>query len=235
MAPRRSFSKSEAEFKRQAGSCQAAGLAPRRITTRRWRSATAIRPISNRRKANTELAKINFGYTQVVAPFDGIVTARLVSIGEYVGANNTPTKLATIVQVDPIWVNFNISEQDGASASVPSARGAARRSNEVIQHSGRSRPADRDRVSAQGPSRLRLADRYARRPARSRCAACSKIPRRRCCLAISCVCGCPVRDRTRCWCPIPQSAAIRAAVICWCSMPTTSSSSARSSPASMSG
>ena len=62
-------------------------------------------------KANTELAKINFGYTQVVAPFDGVVTARLVSIGEYVGANNTPTKLATIVQVDPIWVNFNISEQ----------------------------------------------------------------------------------------------------------------------------
>ena len=34
-----------------------------------------------------------------------------MSIGEYVGANNTPTKLATIVQVDPIWVNFNISEQ----------------------------------------------------------------------------------------------------------------------------
>ena len=46
------------------------------------------------------------------APFDGIVSARLISVGEYVGANNTPTKLATIVQVDPIWVNFNINEQD---------------------------------------------------------------------------------------------------------------------------
>jgi RND family efflux transporter MFP subunit len=63
-------------------------------------------------QANTELAKINYGYTQVAAPFDGIVTARLISVGEYVGANNTPTKLATIVQVDPIWVNFNINEQD---------------------------------------------------------------------------------------------------------------------------
>ena len=63
-------------------------------------------------QANTELAKINYDYTQVTAPFDGIVSARLVSVGEYVGANNTPTKLATIVQIDPIWVNFNINEQD---------------------------------------------------------------------------------------------------------------------------
>ena len=63
-------------------------------------------------QANTELAKINYDYTQVKAPFDGVVTARLVSVGEYVGANNTPTKLATIVQVDPIWVNFNVSEQE---------------------------------------------------------------------------------------------------------------------------
>jgi len=63
-------------------------------------------------QANTELAKINYDYTQVKAPFDGVVTARLVSVGEYVGANSTPTKLATIVQVDPIWVNFNVSEQE---------------------------------------------------------------------------------------------------------------------------
>jgi len=63
-------------------------------------------------KANTELAQINLGYTQVSAPFDGVVTARLISVGEYVGANNTPTKLATIVQLDPIYVNFNVSEQD---------------------------------------------------------------------------------------------------------------------------
>ncbi len=63
-------------------------------------------------QANTELAKINYEYTQVVAPFDGIVTARLISVGEYVGANNQPTQLATIVQVDPIWANFNINEQN---------------------------------------------------------------------------------------------------------------------------
>ena len=61
---------------------------------------------------NTRLAEINYGYTSVAAPFDGVVTARKVSIGDYVGANSTPTVLATIVQSDPIYANFNVDEQD---------------------------------------------------------------------------------------------------------------------------
>jgi RND family efflux transporter MFP subunit len=61
-------------------------------------------------QANTKLAVLNNEYAHVKAPFDGIVSARQVSVGEFVGA--TPTVLATIVQADPIYVNFNISEQD---------------------------------------------------------------------------------------------------------------------------
>lgn len=63
-------------------------------------------------QVNTQLAKINYGYTSVTAPFDGIVTARTVSVGEYVGANSQPTVLATIVEHDPIYVNFTVSERD---------------------------------------------------------------------------------------------------------------------------
>lgn len=63
-------------------------------------------------QVNTKLAQINYGYTSVTAPFDGIVTARTVSVGEYVGANSQPTVLATIVQHDPIYVNFSINERD---------------------------------------------------------------------------------------------------------------------------
>jgi len=37
-------------------------------------------------QANEQQAEITFGYTNVTAPFDGIVSARLVSIGELVGA-----------------------------------------------------------------------------------------------------------------------------------------------------
>ncbi len=63
-------------------------------------------------QANTRLAALNNDYAHVKAPFDGIVTARQVSVGEFVGGSGTPTVLATIVQADPIYVNFNISEQD---------------------------------------------------------------------------------------------------------------------------
>src|SRR3984957_10529710 len=62
-------------------------------------------------EANTKIAAVNFGYTNVVAPFDGIVSAHLVSVGELVGAAS-PTQLATIVQLDPIYVTFNVNEQD---------------------------------------------------------------------------------------------------------------------------
>ena len=66
--------------------------------------------VQRQRQADTKQAEINLSYTQVKAPFDGIVTARQVSIGELVGMGN-PTVLATVVQLDPIYVNFNIDEQ----------------------------------------------------------------------------------------------------------------------------
>lgn len=56
-------------------------------------------------------AQLNLSYTEVKAPFAGTVTSREVSIGQLVGAGSATT-LATIVQLAPIYVNFNISEQD---------------------------------------------------------------------------------------------------------------------------
>ncbi len=63
-------------------------------------------------EVNTKLASINVGYAHVAAPFDGVVTARQVSVGDYVGASASPTVLASIVQLDPIYVNFAVSERD---------------------------------------------------------------------------------------------------------------------------
>ena len=78
-------------------------------------SATSIRDNAQaslqQAEANTKIAAVNFSYTNVVAPFDGIVSAHLISVGELVGATS-PTQLATIVQFDPIYVNFNVNEQD---------------------------------------------------------------------------------------------------------------------------
>ena len=61
---------------------------------------------------NTKLAALNMDYSSVKAPFDGIVTARKLSVGEYVGANSSPTVLATIVQLDPVYANFSINEKE---------------------------------------------------------------------------------------------------------------------------
>jgi RND family efflux transporter MFP subunit len=63
-------------------------------------------------QADEQQAEINLGYTDVTAPFDGVVTARQVSLGQLVGATSSPTTLATIVQLDPIYVNFTASERD---------------------------------------------------------------------------------------------------------------------------
>jgi RND family efflux transporter MFP subunit len=62
-------------------------------------------------QANTRIAEINYGYSTVTAPFDGVVSAHMVSVGELVGVTS-PTQLATIVALDPIYVNFNVNEQD---------------------------------------------------------------------------------------------------------------------------
>ncbi|MBV8818683.1 MAG: efflux RND transporter periplasmic adaptor subunit, partial [Acidobacteriaceae bacterium] len=61
--------------------------------------------------ANLQSAQINLSYTRVEAPFDGVVTRHLESVGELVGTGGH-VDLASIVQLDPIYVTFNVSEQD---------------------------------------------------------------------------------------------------------------------------
>jgi multidrug efflux system membrane fusion protein len=61
--------------------------------------------------ANLEIAKINLGYTRIVAPFDGRVGRRQVDPGNLVGPGGT-TQLATIDQLAPIYVYFNVNEQE---------------------------------------------------------------------------------------------------------------------------
>ncbi len=60
-------------------------------------------------KASVQLATINLGYTQVMAPFDGLVTRHMADIGSLVGYSG-PTTLATILQIQPIYVYYTVSE-----------------------------------------------------------------------------------------------------------------------------
>jgi len=100
----------EADFERQQE------LVQRQAASKAAFDAAQAKRDSDRAKvlqaqADTKQAQINLDYTRVVAPFDGIVTARQVSVGELVGGSGTQV-LATIVQLDPIYVNFTASERD---------------------------------------------------------------------------------------------------------------------------
>jgi RND family efflux transporter MFP subunit len=115
-----SAKQAEADFKRQSDlvSRQAVSQATLDQSTSSRDNAQAN---LQQAQVNTKIAAVNYGYTNVVAPFDGIVSAHLVSVGELVGAAS-PTQLATIVQLDPIFVNFNVNEQDVLRIRAEAAR-----------------------------------------------------------------------------------------------------------------
>jgi RND family efflux transporter MFP subunit len=101
---------SEAEFNRQAT------LLRQNVSAQNTYDSALAKRDSDRadvlnQQAAVTIAAINYGYTRVTAPFDGLVTNHLVSVGELVGVSG-PTKLASLVQLDPIYVTFNVSEQD---------------------------------------------------------------------------------------------------------------------------
>ncbi|MBB3238403.1 efflux RND transporter periplasmic adaptor subunit [Phyllobacterium endophyticum] len=100
---------SQAEYERQA-----ALVAKTFATQQDLQKAEAQREadlaVQQQAASNVKQAELNLSYTKVKAPFDGVVTARLVSVGELVGASTTT--LASIVEFDPIYVDFNISEKD---------------------------------------------------------------------------------------------------------------------------
>lgn len=61
-------------------------------------------------KARYAEVELNLGYTSVVAPVTGLTSRAMKSEGSLVNANET--LLTVISQVDPIWVPFNISENE---------------------------------------------------------------------------------------------------------------------------
>ncbi|MGY4256150.1 RND family efflux transporter MFP subunit [Bradyrhizobium sp. USDA 4516] len=100
----------ELDFKRQTDLVQRQAVSQATLDTSTSTRDNAQASLQQA-QVNTRIAAVNYGYTNVAAPFDGIVSNHLVSIGELVGVTS-PTQLATIVQLDPIYVNFNVNEQD---------------------------------------------------------------------------------------------------------------------------
>jgi RND family efflux transporter MFP subunit len=105
-----SLKQAEADFKRQSELVQRQAVSQATLDTS-TSTRDNVQANLQQAQANTRIAQVNYGYTNVTAPFDGVVSAHLASVGELVGVAS-PTQLATIVALDPIYVNFNVNEQD---------------------------------------------------------------------------------------------------------------------------
>ena len=75
-------------------------------------------------QGQVEVAKLNLDYTEVRAPFDGLMGKHLVDPSNVVGGGGQQTALAEINQLDPIYVTATLSEQQvlGIRANVSQRR-----------------------------------------------------------------------------------------------------------------
>lgn len=62
-------------------------------------------------EAQVQTANLNLGYTAIKSPIDGVAGIAQVRVGNLVGQDG-PTLLTTVSQLDPIRVNFPLSEVD---------------------------------------------------------------------------------------------------------------------------
>jgi len=91
--------------------------------------------------AAVEGARINLGYTRVTSPIDGIARQQQVTRGALVGASTSDsgasgTLLATVDQIDSVYVNFTISAVDLVTFQEAQAAGGlvlARQNKTTVQ------------------------------------------------------------------------------------------------------
>ncbi len=72
-------------------------------------------------KANVEQARLNLGYTTITTPVTGLSSFARVQDGAYVNAENS--LLTSVEQMNPIWVNFTVSENDMLNLRSDQAKG----------------------------------------------------------------------------------------------------------------
>ena len=83
-------------------------------------------------KALLEVARVNLGYTRIVAPVTGRKSRAEQTLGNTVNAGNGSPKLSMLTSVSPIYADFDVDEQTyledlsrGATESVPVKLGLA--------------------------------------------------------------------------------------------------------------
>lgn len=113
------------EYERTSGLLKQRAVSQTEVENWRFQLASAQAALVAA-EAQLALARLNLGYTTITAPIDGRMDRSLVDPGNLVGPGVAPNGgngsnggrgglLAQIVQVDPIYVYFNVSEADIAA------------------------------------------------------------------------------------------------------------------------
>lgn len=118
---RAQLAQTQADERRQA-ELNASGMTTRQS---REQASTAVKTVSAQLEASqrqveaaqaqARIARVNFDYATVRAPFDGVVTARSAQVGEIIsplsaGGGFTRTGVGTIVDMDSLEVNVDVNE-----------------------------------------------------------------------------------------------------------------------------
>ena len=122
------------------------GLAEQRaISQKEFQDATSAAEFAAASLAGAEArvaeAQLNLSYTVVRAPISGITGSAARSEGSLVSAGSDTSLLTTLVQVDPIWVQFSL-----ADAELSRVRGAQRRAVVKLLNPDGSIAADKGRL-----------------------------------------------------------------------------------------
>ena len=97
----------EAALATARGNTGQTGLATQDIASKRG--------VLDQSRANVQLLRAQIAQTNVVAPFDGVVTARLLDPGAYAGPNQP---IVRVSQIGTVYVNVNVPDEDLAFVSV---------------------------------------------------------------------------------------------------------------------
>jgi membrane fusion protein (multidrug efflux system) len=103
------YNQAQREFKRLAPLASANAISQKEYDDARSAQETAEATLKQA-QATVNEARLNLGYTRVVAPISGVTGVAVKANGSLV----TPTDslLTTLVQTDPIYVNFSVPEAD---------------------------------------------------------------------------------------------------------------------------
>jgi RND family efflux transporter MFP subunit len=88
------------------------GAVPVELLDQRTQRQQAAVAAVNTAEAAIHAAQLDLEFTRIVAPFSGRLSMRRVSIGSLVRGASSPTALTSIVSLDPLYLDFDMSEAD---------------------------------------------------------------------------------------------------------------------------